>query len=164
MQALFDLLSRFGQPLLLIGGHALAAHGVPRQTVDVDCIVALENREAISRHVRGGGFELIHETENFNRYAHPSPMVPDLDLLFVEGPTFDKLQAQSIQTGRIRVPALPHLIALKLHAIRNNPTRELRDLGDIQRLLAANPGIISNEELNDLCRRFGPPGIEAKLL
>ena len=124
MQALFDLLGRFPQPLLVIGGHALAAHGVARQTVDVD-------------------------------------------LLFVDAPTFDRLESGGVplQRGRVTLhaPALPHLIALKLHAIRNNPAREAGDLGDIARLLHANREAIAANELAALCEQFGPPGINAKL-
>ena len=167
MQALFDLLGRFSQPLLVIGGHALAAHGVARQTVDVDCLIAVENRQAFDVHLRGGGFERQGETENFARYTHPSDLVPDVDVLFVDASTFDKLHAGNIllQRGstKLQAPALPHLIALKLHAIRNNPAREAGDLGDIARLLLANPGVVSASELATLCTQFGPSGIEVKL-
>lgn len=167
MQALFDLLGRFSQPLLVIGGHALAAHGVARQTVDVDCLVAVENRQALDAHLIGGGFVRLSETDHFARYRHPSDIVPDVDVLLVDASTFDKLNADGIPVPRspikLRTPALSHLIALKLHAIRNNPTREAGDLGDISKLLRANPGVISPGELTALCERFGPPQIAAKL-
>lgn len=153
--------------MLVIGGHALAAHGVVRQTVDVDCLIAVENRRALDAHLRGGGFERTGETDNFARYSHPSDLVPDVDVLFVDAPTFDKLHVGGIPLQRgstkLQAPALPHLIALKLHAIRNNPAREAGDLGDIARLLRANPGALSASELAALCTQFGPPGIEIKL-
>ena len=63
----------------------------------------------------------------------------------------------------MQTPALSHLIALKLHAIRNNPAREPGDLGDIARLLLANPNTLSTDQLRALCTQFGPPGIAAKL-
>lgn len=167
MQALFDLLGRFPQPLLVIGGHALAAHGVARQTVDVDCLVAVENRRMLDAHLRGGGFVRRSETDHFARYSHPSDFVPDVDLLFVDASTFDSLNADGIPLRRgvvtLRTPALPHLIALKLHAIRNNPGREAADLGDIARLFQANPGVLAPDQLAALCARFGPPEIAAKL-
>jgi len=167
MQALFDLIGRFAHPLLVIGGHALAAHGVARQTVDVDCLIAVEHRPALDEHLCGGGFERGAETDNFARYVHRSRMVPDVDVLFVDAPTFERLQAGASPMRRgeaaLRVPSLPDLIALKLHAIRNQPAREVGDLGDIARLLAANPGKVSKEGLGSLCQRFGPAGIENKL-
>ena len=167
MQPLFDLISRFERPLLIIGGHALTAHGVVRQTVDLDCLIAVENRQTLDQHLRDGGFVQASITENFARYTHPSDMVPDVDVLFVDASTFEKLLANATHLHRgqveLQVPALPHLIALKLHAIRNNPAREAGDLGDIVRLLAANPSVVSSEELSVICKRFGPEGIEAKL-
>ncbi len=38
------------------------------------------------------------------------------------------------------VPSPEHLIAMKVHAIRNDPSRKLRDLADIQFLLRL-PGV-----------------------
>ncbi len=167
MQPLFDLLGRFPHSLLVIGGHALAVHGVARQTVDVDCLIAAENRQALDAHLRGGGFKRLAETDNFARYNHPSELVPDIDVLFVDAATFEKLHVRGVPLQRgqttLEVPALAHLIALKLHAIRNNPTREAGDLGDITKLLRANPGAISASELDALCARFGPPGTAPKL-
>lgn len=167
MQALFDLLGRFSEPLLVIGGHSLSAHGLSRQTVDVDCLITSENREMLNAHLRSGGFELIGETENFARFAHPSNLVPDVDVLFVDTSTFKKLHIGGIAMQRgpvtLRVPSLPHLIALKLHAIRNNPAREARDLGDITELLRANPGKVSTEELTSLCSQFATTEISEKL-
>ncbi len=167
MQALFELLGRFPQPLLVLGGHALAAHGVARQTVDVDCLVAVESREALGAHLLQGGFRRLAENENFARYTHPSEFISDIDLLFVDTATFTKLEAGSLPLEKagvtLRAPALPHLIALKLHAIRNTPAREAGDLGDIARLLQTNPGAVAPEELATLCQQFGPPGILARL-
>jgi len=167
MQALFDLLARFPHPLFIIGGQALEPHGVSRQTVDVDCLIAVENREAFDEHLCSRGFRKFHETENFARYHHTSGVVPDTDVLFVDASTFEKLQAGSVSfrhgNAQLQVPALPHLIALKLHAIRNNPAREFSDLVDITKLLQVNPGVVSTSELATLCVEFGPPGIQEKL-
>jgi hypothetical protein len=61
------------------------------------------------------------------------------------------------------VPGLAQLIALKLHAIRNEPRREGRDLPDITELLRLNPGRITTGELGELCDKFGPTGIGSRL-
>ena len=55
------------------------------------------------------------------------------------------------------------MIALKLHAVRNDARREARDLGDVAELLRLNPGRISVEELEELCAKFGSREIAAKL-
>jgi predicted nucleotidyltransferase len=167
MQAIFDLLAKCAQPLLIIGGHSLEAHGVSRQTADVDCLIASEDRDALDAIFLGGGFSQTGMTENFARYSHPSPLVPDVDALFVDRETFEKLSADTagLQRGihEFRVPALANLIALKLHAIRNNPAREARDLSDIAELLRANPGVVASDEIKTLCSRFGPPDFVTKL-
>lgn len=167
MQAVFDLLARFQRPLLVIGGHALGVYGVSRQTLDVDCLIAAEDRSLLDDFLREGDFSLLGSTENFARYTPKSPLLPEVDVLFVDETTFAKLLPAavplSLHTEGLRVPALAHLIALKLHAIRNNPLREARDLGDIAELLRANPESVSQTELAALCDQFGTPGIETKL-
>ena len=48
MQAIFDLLAKCDCPLLVIGGHGIEAHGVSRQTLDVDCLLAVDDRDAFN--------------------------------------------------------------------------------------------------------------------
>ena len=114
------------------------------------------------------GYALTAISANFARYAAGSPDLPEIDLLLVDRATFEKLQTGSIPLQRgahqFRVPGLPQLIALKLHAIRNEPRREARDLSDIAELLRLNSGLISKADLGGLCQQFGPPGIESKLV
>ncbi len=168
MQQLFDLLATAGSPLLLIGGHALAAYGLFRQTVDVDCLVAVDDVTAVLDTLEKSGYRESARTDTAIRCAAPQASLPDVDLLLVDRPTFDKLMAtsQPMRRGRheFNVPALPHLIALKLHAIRNQPQREARDFGDIAELLRLNPGIVTRDELLALARQFAPPDYESKLI
>ena len=167
MQAAFELLASYPQPFLIVGGHALAAHGVVRQTIDIDCLIALEDQGAFEAKLTAGDYVLKARTENFARYAGRAPNLPEIDVLFVDASTFRKLEESSIPLRRgkrqFRVPGLAQLIALKLHAIRNEPRREARDLPDISELLRLNPGRISAAELNELCDKFGPTGIGSKL-
>jgi len=167
MQSVFDLLVKCDFPLLVIGGHGIEAHGVSRQTVDVDCLLAADDRGALDATLGRGGYRRIGDTDNFARYAHESPLVPDVDVLFVDRETFAKLSIGTVELHRgnhhFQVPGLANLIALKLHAIRNNPAREIRDLGDIAELLRANPGQISSDALKELCASFGPADVAAKL-
>ncbi len=167
MQAVFDLLARSSRPFLIVGGHALAAHGLIRQTIDIDCLIIAEDQEAFGANVISGGYTMTARTENFARYAHESTQMPEIDVLFVDQNTFRKLEHEAIQLhrgqGEFRVPGLAQLIALKLHAIRNQPHRLARDLFDIAELLRLNPGKLTEADLGHLCEKFGPPGIRAKL-
>lgn len=57
------------------------------------------------------------------------------------------------------VPALEHLIALKLHAIKSNPNRELKDMPDIIQLVLRNGWDIRGQIFQDLCNQYGSPKI-----
>jgi hypothetical protein len=167
MQIVFDLLSRSPRPLLIVGGHALAAHAVLRQTIDIDLLIAADDQQVLDSLLRSEGWQLVARSENFARYQSNQPDLPDIDVLLVDRDTFDKLEQESVALRRgghdFRVPGLKQLIALKLHAIRNEPRRIARDLADIAELLRLNPGKIGAEELDDLCQQFGPPAIRDKL-
>jgi hypothetical protein len=166
IQAAFDLLASCTRPFLIVGGHALAAYGLVRQTIDVDCLIAVDDQAALETTLTHGGYVAKARTENFVRYTGGSDR-PEIDVLLVDGPTFQKLAetAGPLHRGQhtFRVPGLAELIALKLHAIRNDPRRETRDLGDIAELLRLNPGRITAEALESLCLKFGSPEIAAKL-
>lgn len=167
MQIVFDMLAHCSRPFLIVGGHALAAHGVVRQTIDIDCLIAAEDEGIFEANLTAGGYVPAARTENFARYASKSPNLPEIDVLFVDSITFKKLEKAAIplQRGKheFRVPGLPQLVALKLHAVRNEPQREGRDLSDVAELLRLNPGRISETELANLCEKFGPAGIRDKL-
>ncbi len=167
IESLADGLSGGNVDVLLIGGHALAAYGVMRQTLDIDFLTAETSAAPFKNILLKAGFGETAGTENFSRLSHPSPLVMDVDILFVDRDTFRRMfeESKTFITGKIeiRVPSLPHLISLKLHAVKNDAERKNRDAGDIVELLKANPGKISSRELESLCLRHGPEGIFAEL-
>ena len=152
---------------LLIGGHALPAFGVARQTIDIDCLMVDSDSKVLYDILTEAGYKETDRTKNFMRYSHSSVYLMDVDVMLVDHGTFDKMLRNSsvYQIGSVsmRVPCLEHLIALKLHAIKNNPKRELRDLADIVELLRNNQEEIAKEKLESICTRYGPDGIYAKL-
>ena len=165
MQAIFDLLAQHRLPMLIIGGHALTAHGVQRLTFAVDCLVATADFDALSQLLIRGGFSNVQHQQNFSAFHHDTPGVPKINVMRVDAATFAKMEAArkgwDFGNKRFAVPALEHLIALKLHAMKNNPERAGKDGWDIAALLAANPGAIPREKLRELCDRFGPPDVHA---
>jgi hypothetical protein len=152
---------------LLIGGQALPLYGVERQTVDVDCLAAAEGATILQRVLLAAGYTEAGRSETVVRYRHASPMMVDVDVMLVDQQTYDGLRRESqewrTEETMWRVPSLPHLIALKLHSMKNNPHRFERDLPDIRSLLRENPQVLSRAELEELCAEFGPPGILAEL-
>ena len=149
--------------VLLIGGYALQAYDVVRQTMDVDCLLPQSSDGSAKDVFVQYGYAEKVRTGNFVRYSHSSVYMMDVDVLFVDASTFEKMLKESNPyhqgTGMVRVPSLAHLVALKLHAIKNNPNRQAKDQGDIIDLIRANPGRLSRSELMDLCGRYGPADI-----
>ncbi|MGC3990457.1 MAG: nucleotidyl transferase AbiEii/AbiGii toxin family protein [Chthoniobacteraceae bacterium] len=91
-----------------------------------------------------------------------------MDILFTNRATFSSLYTGSVLLKRspieFRVPSLLHLIALKLHAMRNQPEREARDLPDILELLRLHPEELSAGDLRALCDRYSTPSMAEKIL
>jgi hypothetical protein len=162
-KALEDLAGRG----LLVGGLALQQHAVARQTLDVDCLICDADRDKVVAAFEREGFAVTAETESFVRLHHGSVHMMDLDLLLVDAETLSEMLRESLPVSigsrELRVPWLAHLIALKLHAVRNDPKRELRDLSDIVDLLRANPDVVTSEELERLSARYGPDGALDKI-
>lgn len=170
MQSVLCLLATMSKetrvPILLIGGYALQAYGVPRQTVDVDVLVSDAHSRAVDAALQGAGYAQVARSEIFARYRHPSIAMADVDVLFVDGDTAERMFARAMQyvsgEATYLVPALSHLIAMKLHAIRSNPQREPRDFADIVEVVRANPGRLGQDELRDLCVKYGPEDVWRK--
>ncbi len=164
---LVEGLARHKLEALVIGGYSLPAYGVMRQTLDVDCLIAETEINRLKEILSEAGYVEKEKTENFVRYSHPSVCLMDVDVVFVDQNTFNKMMKESMvyRMGKveIRVPSLIHLISLKLHAVKNNPERENRDMGDIGELLKSNPGNLSMAELKSICGKYGPEGTFAKL-
>ena len=152
---------------LLVGGHALPAFGYQRQTVDLDCLMATSDADVLHDVLIASGYRETERTDIFVRYSHPSVYLLDIDVMLVDRDTFDKLRAESfvyrVGQAEMRVPCLLHLIALKLHAMKNNPKRELKDLSDIVELLQGNPEIVSRQELASVCAQYGPVDILGRI-
>lgn len=154
---------------MLAGGFALAAWGSTRATADVDLIVDDSRRDEVLGRLAGEGFETLFDSDGFTNLLHPDPELGRLDLIWVEGETSRRLFAAALERpgpgGRSTlVPAPEHLVEMKLKAVRNQPTRILRD-GEDLRLLLSLPGIDENAAreafrragLSDLWDRLSPP-------
>lgn len=127
LQLLAEVSEKTRVPILLIGGQALQAYGVVRQTLDVDVLIAEGDAGVLDEALRQAGYGVVVRSEIFARYRHPSAILADVDVLYVDGRTAEKLQQQAtahrMGGAPCRVPVLSHLVALKLHVIRYNPSR-----------------------------------------
>ncbi|MDN5782083.1 MAG: nucleotidyltransferase family protein [Luteimonas sp.] len=141
-------------PPALIGGLALAAHGVVRATRDVDFLVDADDAERLHELLLGLGYHSIHRSEDAANYLRGEE---GLDVLFAHRPIARQLLATADERdtpmGRLRVISAEGLVAFKLQGYINDPART-RDLDDIRALLRAHHQTLDREELRAYFRLF----------
>ena len=115
------------------------------------------------------GFKKDYAQEAFVRLRGEKPNLMDIDFMFVDRETLDKITRDGKQADiageKFIVPSLKHLIALKLHSIKHNPKkREYKDLLDIVELIRINKLDVKEAEFHSLCLRYGTQEIYHKIL
>lgn len=167
MKTPVEFLAEFPEPMLVIGGQAVRVLGYARQTSDWDFMIAVENAAAVKRIIEAQGYKEVLRTSAFLKFQADDKARGDLDVMTVDARTFAKMSAGSSEASidgvTVRVPSIAHLIALKLHAIKNNFFRELQDMTDIVELLNAHPDAMSDDELRSICDRYAPRGLFEKI-
>jgi hypothetical protein len=154
---------------VLIGGFAVNYYKVTRQTADADFLINKEDFDKIVGLLEEAGFKQDYTQETFARLKGNSTYLMDLDFMFVDKETLEKIikdgKETSIAGQKFIVPSLNHLIALKLHAIKYNPKgREFKDLLDIIELIRVNKVNIKTNEFKNLCLKFGTEELYRKIL
>ncbi len=158
-----------GLPFVVIGGHAVAAHGYGRQTLDLDLLVRDEDRRAWVEFLVSLGYRVFHEDAAFVQLAPPTAAHWPVDLLLVGEPTFAGVvaEARDVDLGaeRAPIPSLEHLLALKLHALKAaRPPRDLKDLTDVVQLAEANGLDVRAEPFRALCLKYATPEIHDRIV
>ena len=138
-----QMAAQAGVRFLVIGGHAVIEHGFQRGTEDADILVSQEDRRVWQELVLSLGYHLLRDGGTFLQFESADPAEWDLDLMLVPGGAFERLlaaaQSAQLEGAAVVVPSLEHLIALKVHALKNTTgLRALKDLTDVAQLLAAN--------------------------
>ena len=154
---------------VLIGGFAVNYYKVTRQTADVDFLITKEDFDKIVGLLEEAGFKQDYTQEVFARLKSNTPYLMDLDFMFVDKETLEKIIKEAklinIAGEKFLVPSLNHLIALKLHAIKYNPKiHEFKDLLDIIELIKVNKVNIKTNEFKNLCLKFGTEELYHKIL
>lgn len=138
LRALIQALQARGVEYALCGGVALAIHGVPRATQDIDLLLRpgdLDLLREVARQ-RGFAFEALPmkfasgaTVQRFTKIVDGQPFM--LDVLFAEGPfeaIWSSRHTVSFEGGDVQVVSRDGLISLKLAAGRP------QDIADVQRL------------------------------
>ncbi|MDE2219127.1 MAG: nucleotidyltransferase family protein [Gammaproteobacteria bacterium] len=143
-----------GARFALIGGLALAAHKVVRGTQDIDLLVDGDQSDQIDALLRRLGYRSIHRSADAANYLRGSERV---DLLYAVRPAarllLEKTGVHATVLGDIPVISCEGLIAFKLQALVNNPSRT-QDLEDMRALLHANRAQLDMDELRGYFRLF----------
>lgn len=159
-QSLYEHFEREGIPLLLAGGWAVCHHGYSRYTTDIDWICSRTNETRALEVMKSLGFEIAFDAMA-TRFQHAKHLdLPPVDLLWVSGETFSRMQETDQKTGRhgnIPVINFESLLSMKLHALKDDRERKGKDLLDIRFLLDENPHAITEERFRVLCEKFSGP-------
>jgi hypothetical protein len=141
-------LDREHVPFAIVGALALHTYGYSRATNDVDLLVGSEVRDRLIAFLEGDGFETLHRSDGFSNHLHPERTRGRLDVIYVDGNTREKLFASarpaSIAGIPVVVPKPEHLVAMKVYAMKNDPSRVFQDMADIQFLMGL-PGVDRDE-------------------
>jgi hypothetical protein len=131
-------------PFAIVGALALHTYGYSRATNDVDFLVGAGVRERLIAYLESRGFETLHRSEGYSNHLHADPTLGRLDVVYVDESTRDRVfsQARPVTLAGIDVvvPKPEHLAAMKIHAMKNDPSRVFQEMADLQFLMKL-PGV-----------------------
>lgn len=148
-QSIFHLLANeFGKAkisFVLVGAFAVNYYKVPAySTANLDLLMAEENHDRARSLLEQVGYSEEIKQTHFSRLQNRrAGFFMAVDVFFVDREVLQRIvkdgEDAEIDGDRFKLPSLNHLIALKLHLIKNNPgEREYRDLYDIRELIKRN--------------------------
>jgi hypothetical protein len=140
LERVVPLLEGHGFPYAVVGGFGLHAYGHDRATFDLDLVTRSEAQEPLVALLEDLGYETVHVSPGYSNHSHADPDWGGVDVVYVDDETARRLFAAARTTLKVGprevpVPTAEHLIAMKIQAIRNDPSRQLQDLADIEYLL-----------------------------
>lgn len=153
---------------LVIGGLAINYYGYSRDTADLDFFVSQTDRTAWLKFLSDLRYTVYHDGGSFIQFTQPHDNAWPVDLMLVKEKTFGVIFNASVDADlygiKTRVPSLEHLIALKLHALKNTRAhRFLKDFLDVENLIRINRLDIRSENLRNLFAQHGTPDLYEKL-
>jgi hypothetical protein len=127
----------------LIGGMALALRGVQRATMDLDFLLALDDRDRASGWLREAGYAEVYTSENVSHFEARDRTPPRIDLLHAFRDRSLQIldRATPVDAGLgVTVPVVTteDLIGLKIQGAANDPSRRVLDWSDVVALVQVN--------------------------
>jgi hypothetical protein len=110
-------------PCVLIGGFAINFYKVTRNTLDIDFLITRTDFAKIEEALLAAGYAEEFATDAAIRFSNKKEAL-DIDFMIVDDMTREKIikegKPAEIVGEKLIIPSLNHLIALKLHAVKNN--------------------------------------------
>ena len=133
-------------------------YGYPRTTLDLDLIVEAAIQEDLICWLESLGYRTLHRSSGYSNHAHSDPSLGEIDFVYVQGETAEKLFAGCRMAPgpgglTVPVPRPEHIAALKVMAMKNDPNRTFREQEDIRFLLSL-PGV-DRREVQGYFERYG---------
>ena len=152
----------------MIGGHALNMRGISRNTHDLDLMVRRADLGFWMKRLGSMGYAAFNQTSAFVQFKAPDITAWPIDLMLVDDSTFEKACASATleQYGEVQVltASTLHLVAMKLHALKNEPAHRFKkDEGDLLGLLDLLHISTGSEEFKQLCEKYGSLRIYERL-
>lgn len=158
-----------GFSFLVIGGHAVNAHGYSRFTKDLDLLICKTDAEKWLSAIKAEGYVVRHDGGNFLQLSNIANDAAPLDLMLVSEATFSQMKeaAKTVQIENLPflIPSLDHLLSLKLHALKYGPAhRGYKDLMDVLSLVDVNHIDVQSGKFRLLCDKYGDAKIYERIL
>ncbi len=141
----------------IIGAFGLHAYGLTRATSDLDFVTEAEAQPNLVSFLVSKGYETLYVSPGYSNHSHSDPSLGRVDFVYVGGETgrrlFEGCREFPLGGRMVRVPRPEHLAAMKVQAMKNDPSRTLQEMADIRFLLAL-PGI-DEEQIRVYFERAG---------
>jgi len=163
-QSVFAMLAEIfreaGIKAMLIGGYAVNAYHHARYTNDIDFMIVAGDFPKVGKLLQKSGYQEIMRTDLFIRLKSSYGDETILDFLLIDPATMEKMQKDGKETTiageTFSLPSIFHLIAMKLHAIKNSKhARQLVDFPDIIAILEKNGINVYDASFKQMCLKFG---------
>ncbi len=136
----------------------MAAYGHARTTLDLDLVVEDNAQKTLIIFMESQGYETVYRSVGYSNHIHSDPNLGRVDFVYVAGETGQRLfsSAKSIRGPQgllVLVPKAEHLAAMKVVAMKHDPTRVFHEMDDIRFLLNL-PGV-NREEIRGYFEKHG---------
>jgi hypothetical protein len=140
LKQLSEFLEEKQHPYAVIGGVGLAAYGMPRATCYLDLVLDANAQAAMIQFLESLGYETLHRSTGYSNHRHAEREMGSVDVVYVRDETSRRVfDASRVLEGpgglRVPIPSPEHLIAMKVVAMKNDPSRTYQDMADIRFLL-----------------------------